>query len=252
MTAFHVVIPARYGSKRLPGKVLRELAGRPMVEYVWRRAGESGAASVTIATDDERVRAAARRFGARSCLTRAGHASGTDRVNEAAQQLGWEDDAIVVNVQGDEPFMPPPLIAQVADALAADAEADLASARTRIADSAAWRDPNVVKVVCDARGRALYFSRAPIPWARDEGSRIAGLPGAGAWRHIGIYAYRVSTLRRLSASPPCALEQTEALEQLRAQWQGMRIRVVDAAAVPEAGVDTEADLARAQALLSSR
>lgn len=252
MSAFHVVIPARYGSKRLPGKVLRELAGRPMVEHVWRRAGESGAASVTIATDDQRVCAAARRFGARSCLTRADHASGTDRVNETAQRLGWEDDAIVVNVQGDEPLMPPPLIAQVADALAADAHADLASARTRIADSAAWSDPNVVKVVCDAHGRALYFSRAPIPWARDECSRIGGLPGAGAWRHIGIYAYRVGTLRRLSASPPCALERTEALEQLRAQWQGMRIRVVDALAVPEAGVDTEADLVRAEALLSSQ
>lgn len=247
MTPFHVVIPARYASTRLPGKVLRPLAGRPMVEHVWQRASASGAASVTIATDERRVADAAEAFGAAVCLTRADHASGTDRIAEVVQTGGWGDDTVVVNVQGDEPLMPPALIAQVAQALAGRADADVATARTAIGDEHSWRDPNIVKVVVDSRDVALYFSRAPIPWPR-EGWK--GEPAA--WRHLGIYAYRVRTLRRLSALPPCALERSEALEQLRAQWHGMRIVVVAAQAVPGAGVDTAADLARVEALLAQR
>lgn len=249
MEPFHVVIPARYGSTRLPGKVLRVIAGRPLVEHVWQRACASGARSVIIATDDERVRETAQRFGAHACMTRVDHPSGTDRVYEAAQSQGWDRRDIVVNVQGDEPLMPPALIAQVAHALAEDAEADLASACTKIGETATWRDTNVVKVVVDRAGRALYFSRAPIPWPRDEHAWINGLPAAGAWRHIGIYAYRMATLQQLSTLPACPLEHTEALEQLRAQWHGMKLRVVEACAVPGAGVDTESDLLRVEALL---
>lgn len=249
MESFHVVIPARYGSTRLAGKVLRVIAGRPLVEHVWRSACASGARRVIIATDDERVRETAMRFGAQVCMTRVDHASGTDRVHEAAQRQGWSEGTIVVNVQGDEPLMPPTLIAQVAQALAEDAEADLATARTAIRETATWRDTNVVKVVVDAAGRALYFSRAPIPWPRDNQACVNGLPVAGAWRHIGIYAYRMATLHQLSTLPACPLERTEALEQLRAQWHGMRLRVVEARAIPGAGVDTESDLQRVESLL---
>lgn len=250
MTApFHVMIPARYGSTRLPGKVLLPLAGRPMIEHVWQRARSSGAASVTIATDDARVAQAAEGFGATVSLTRGNHASGTDRINEVVSLQRWSDETIVVNVQGDEPLMPPALIAQVAAALDRSAWAHVATARTAIHDESEWRDPNVVKTVVDARDRALYFSRAPIPWPRDALANPEGLRG---WRHLGIYAYRAGTLRALSELPPCDLERTESLEQLRALWNGMNITVVEATAVPEAGVDTMADLQRVDALMTSQ
>ncbi len=246
---FHVLIPARHGSTRLPGKVLLPLAGRPMIEHVWHRARASGAATVTIATDDARVAQAAEDFGATVALTRDDHASGTDRINEVVGCRAWPNDTIVVNVQGDEPLMPPALIAQVADALDRCDWAHVVTARTAIHAENEWRDPNVVKTVVDVRERALYFSRAPIPWPRDGLVTKDGLRG---WRHLGIYAYRVATLQTLSELPPCELERTECLEQLRALWNGMDIVAVEATAVPEAGVDTMEDLKRVEAFMRAR
>lgn len=245
MADFHVVVPARYASTRLPGKVLRELAGQTMLERVWRIARDSGALEVVIATDDSRIADAARAFGADVEMTAADHQSGTDRVGEVAARRAWTDNTLVVNLQGDEPLMPPVLIAQVAQALAQRADADIATACVAIDDPGDWGDPNVVKVVRDARGDALYFSRATIPFDRNT----AALPSGGAFRHIGLYAYRVRSLRRFGAFSPCALERTEALEQLRALWHGMRIHVAEADALPGSGVDTEEDLRRVEGLL---
>lgn len=244
---FKAVIPARYGSTRLPGKVLRAIAGRPMLQHVWDKACESGATEVVVATDDGRVAEAASGFGADVCMTAASHASGTDRVDEVARLREWDDQGIVVNLQGDEPLMPAALVRQVANALAGD-EADIATACVPVREVGEWLDPNVVKVVRDARGLALYFSRAPIPW--DRARKQGDLPSAPASRHVGIYAYRVGVLRKLAAAPPCPLEHSEALEQLRAQWLGMRLAVVDACEIPGRGVDTAADLDAVEALLS--
>lgn len=249
MAGFRVVIPARYGASRLPGKVLHPLRGRPMLEWVWRAAAASGADQVVVATDDRRVAEAARAFGADVAMTAADHPSGTDRMAEVADRLEWGDSQVAVNLQGDEPLMPPTLIAQVAAALTARQDADVATACTPIEDTDAWYNPNVVKVVRDARGDALYFSRSPIPHERGE---TAGLPRCGAWRHIGLYAYRAGALRRFSAYPPCALERSEALEQLRAQWYGMRIHVVEAIALPGPGVDTPQDVQQVERLLPAR
>lgn len=243
--SFVVAIPARYDSTRLPGKVLREVAGAPLLAHVYRRALESGAETVWIATDDERVERAARGFGARTARTAADCASGSDRIAELAAREDWPDDRVVVNLQGDEPLMPGELIRQVAGALAARPEADVATACTPIDSTEEYRDPNVVKVVRDHAGNALYFSRAPIPHRRGDG----GLPACGAWRHLGIYAYRVAALKRFAAAAPAPLERCESLEQLRALVLGMRIHVVEAAALPGPGVDTETDLERAAALL---
>jgi 3-deoxy-manno-octulosonate cytidylyltransferase (CMP-KDO synthetase) len=249
---FRVAIPARYASTRLPGKPLRLLAGRPLIEHVYRRALASGALEVVIATDDTRIRAVAEAFGATVCMTSPTHPSGTDRLAEAADWLGWPDDAIVVNAQGDEPGLPPALVRQVADDLAAHPEAGIATACARLHDLAELFDPNVVKVVRDARGYALYFSRAPIPWHRESfragGAGSTELPSDAPWfRHIGLYAYRVAVLRRYPELAPAPAEQTEALEQLRALWHGIRIHVAEAVETPPPGVDTEADLARAEA-----
>lgn len=246
-----MAIPARYAATRLPGKVLLEVAGEPLLAHVHRRALESGADEVWIATDDERVERAAREFGARVASSSPECASGSDRIAELAASRGWADDDIVVNLQGDEPLMPGELIRQVAEALAERPECDIATARTRIETTGEYRDPNVVKVVCDDAGDALYFSRSPIPHERDaDGSD--SLPACGAWRHLGIYAYRVAALRRFAAAPPAALERSEALEQLRALAVGMRIHVVEARALPGPGVDTRADLDRVSALLETR
>lgn len=242
---FIVAIPARYAASRLPGKVLREIAGEPLLAHVYRRALESGAAEVWIATDDERVERAARGFGAEAVLSETECASGSDRIAELAAHLDWPDDTVVVNLQGDEPLMPGGLIRQVARALAERPECDIATARVRIETEDEYRDPNVVKVVCDDAGGALYFSRSSIPHRRDA----AGLPACGAWRHLGIYAYRVASLRRFAAAPPSALERSESLEQLRALAMGMRIHVAQAKDSPGPGVDTEADLDKVAALL---
>jgi 3-deoxy-manno-octulosonate cytidylyltransferase (CMP-KDO synthetase) len=247
---FRVAIPARHGSTRLPGKPLRLLAGRPLIEHVYRRALASGALEVVIATDDPRIRAVAEEFGATVCLTSPDHATGTDRLAEVATLRGWPDADIVVNVQGDEPRIPPALIRHVARALDQHPAAGIATACTRIHDSAEVFDPNAVKVVRDAQGYALYFSRAPIPWQRgafqlDGSGAATALPAETHWlRHIGLYAYRAAVLRRYPTLTPAPAELAEALEQLRALWHGIRIYVAETAEAPPPGVDTEADLAR--------
>jgi 3-deoxy-manno-octulosonate cytidylyltransferase (CMP-KDO synthetase) len=244
--SFKVVIPARHASSRLPGKPLADIAGKPMVVRVAERAVQSGAMEVIVATDHEDVCAAVKRHGFAAVMTRVDHASGTDRISEVADRLGWGDDTIVVNVQGDEPLIAPSLIDQLAAELARDADAAVATACHPISSIEEFFNPNVVKVVCDVRGHALYFSRAPIPWPRDAfAADRMSLPDAlPARRHIGIYAYRCSFLRRYGALSPSPLEGVEALEQLRVLWHGFRIRVAMAAHAPESGVDTPEDLER--------
>jgi 3-deoxy-manno-octulosonate cytidylyltransferase (CMP-KDO synthetase) len=246
---FHVIIPARFGSVRLPGKPLAMMGERPLIQWVWQSAVASGAASVLIATDDERIRAAAGKFGADCLMTSAQHASGTDRIAEAVRAREFAADDIVVNLQGDEPAMPAEVIAKVAGALRDVALSDMATAVAPIESLREFLDPNCVKALRAADGRALYFSRAPVPWPRD--SVVAGEPAsfAGAWRHIGIYAYRVRSLLQFAAWPPTALETTEKLEQLRALEHGMHIHLVTLAHSPPAGVDTPEDLERVRAAL---
>jgi 3-deoxy-manno-octulosonate cytidylyltransferase (CMP-KDO synthetase) len=239
---FIAVIPARFASTRLPGKPLREIAGKPMIEWVYRQTLGSGASEVIVATDDERIVAACRAFGAEVELTSTEHASGTDRIAEVARRFGWDDDQIVVNVQGDEPLISPVSIAQVARLLAWHPDATIATLAAPLGHDKEFHDPNFVKVVTTCEGWALYFSRAPIPWPRD-----GGVPAAR--RHIGLYAYRAGGLKAISAAPPCALEDTEKLEQLRALWLGLRIIVADAAEPPSPHVDTEEDLAHIRRLL---
>ena len=252
---FKVVIPARLGSTRLPRKVLREVGGKPLVRHVWEAARASGAAQVVIATDEESVAAAARDFGAEVRLTAATHQSGTDRVNEVARAEGWDRDDVVVNLQGDEPLMPPALIREAAQLLAGDAAADIATLCHPLHSLDEWLNPNVVKLVMDRRGYALYFSRAPLPWKRDPVASTdpaAHMPAELAYRHIGLYAYRVGSLAQFSELPPADLEQCEALEQLRALSHGFRVRVGITQNPPPRGVDTEEDLAAVAAILSSR
>jgi 3-deoxy-manno-octulosonate cytidylyltransferase (CMP-KDO synthetase) len=250
---FRAVIPARYGSTRLPGKPLLDLGGRPMIQLVHERVLASGAAEVVIATDDERIRAAALGFGAEVQMTSAAHASGTDRLAEVALRRGWQEQDVVVNVQGDEPLLPPALVRQCAALLAADAGADIATLATPIESLEEFLDPAVVKLVRRADGRALYFSRAPIPWHRD--GAVGGLASQGefrgALRHLGLYAYRVGALKRLAVTKPSSLEQAEKLEQLRALQLGMGIIVGEALERPGPGVDTAHDLARVRALLGA-
>ncbi len=242
----YVIIPARYASTRLPGKPLADIAGKPMIQHVYERAVDSGAHEVVVATDDERIRAAAEGFGARVCLTSSAHRSGTERLAEAIARLGLGEDEIVVNLQGDEPLMPPALIRQVADTLAGHPEAAMSTACTVLGDEQAFRDPNVVKVVCDGHGYALYFSRAPIPWPREPGARAVR---HAALRHIGLYAYRAGFVARYLAWPPSPLEEIEQLEQLRVLWYGERIVVCEATVAPPLSVDTAEDLARARRIL---
>lgn len=253
--AFSVVIPARYASTRLPGKPLLDIAGKPMIQHVYERACDSDAAEVVIATDDPRIFQAAEGFGAKAVMTAATHNSGTDRLEEVASQLGYSDDHIVVNVQGDEPLIPADLINQVAHNLAAETEASIATLCERIHDRASVFNPNVVKVVFDHKGMAHYFSRATIPWARDAfaAGQPETLPADVHWyRHIGIYAYRVSLLKAFVQWAPAPLEVTESLEQLRALWNGARIHVAEAGVTPAPGVDTEADLERVRAILEEQ
>lgn len=247
---YRIVIPARFGSSRLPGKPLLAVAGKPLLQWVHEVAARSGASETVIATDDERIAAAARGFGAVVVTTDPAHASGTDRIAEVARRLGWPDDAIVVNLQGDEPAMPVVLIDQVADLLARHPAAQIATLAAPVTGLAEYLDPNAVKVVVDARGRALYFSRAPIPWHRDAAGSGAPAHCDGALRHIGLYAYRVSALLRLAALPVAPLEDAEKLEQLRALHHGMEIRVGEAACRPGPDVNTAEDLARAAEALS--
>jgi len=250
MIGFKAVVPARYASTRLPGKPLADLAGKPMVVRVLERAQAAGAQEVWVATDHHGVFEAVQAAGGRALMTRADHPSGTERIAEVADALGWADDEIVVNVQGDEPLIDPELIAAVAKTLAASPDAAMATAAHPLEEAGAFFDPNIVKVVCDAHGCALYFSRAPIPWARDAFARErdalpANLP---VLRHVGIYAYRVAFLRRYAELEVSPIEQWEALEQLRVLWHGERIVVSTIDAAPVAGVDTPEDLARVRAM----
>jgi 3-deoxy-manno-octulosonate cytidylyltransferase (CMP-KDO synthetase) len=252
---FTVLIPARYASSRLPGKALADIGGKPMVVRVAERARASGAGAVWIATDDARIVAAAREHGCDALLTRADHPSGTDRLAEAASTLGLADDELVVNVQGDEPLIPPELVGRLAHALAQRTAAAMATACVPITDPDKMCNPNVVKVVCDHSGYALYFSRAPIPYARDAiaaGGAPAGLPeGLPAFHHLGIYAYRAGFLRAYAKLAPAPIERFEALEQLRALWHGHRVAVIVADAELPPGVDTPEDLERTRRLFTA-
>jgi 3-deoxy-manno-octulosonate cytidylyltransferase (CMP-KDO synthetase) len=246
---FRIVIPARYASTRLPGKPLLPIAGRPMLAWVHDRALACTAREVIVATDDERIRVVAEAFGAQVEMTAPEHASGTDRIAEVAARRGWADADVVVNLQGDEPAMPRELIQQVAMLLIDRAGADIATLATPVIGRDEYFDPNAVKVVTDLDGRALYFSRAPIPWFRDQIDPAGGELQAVARRHLGIYAYRVGALRRLAALPPTPLEQIERLEQLRALAHGMVIQVGEASCRPGPDVNTADDLARASLAL---
>ncbi len=252
---FTVLIPARLASTRLPDKPLADIGGLPMVVRVAQRALASGASRVVVAADDARIVDACTRHGIDALLTRTDHPSGSDRLAEACTQLALPDDAIVVNVQGDEPLIDPALIDAVAAELAAQPETAMSTAAHPIDSAADFGNPNVVKVVLDARGHALYFSRAPIPWWRDgrapnDGPAVPTSPTP--LRHIGIYGYRVGFIRGFPTLPPAPIESTEALEQLRALWHGFRIAVHVSARSPGPGVDTPEDLARVRALFVGR
>jgi len=252
---FKVVIPARYASTRLPGKPLADIAGKPMVVRVAEQAAQSGAAEVWVATDHAGVADAVRAYGFNVCMTSPDHASGTDRLAEVALQQGWSDEDIIVNVQGDEPLIAPELIGVVARHLHDHPAASISTACHALHDHAEMFNPNVVKVVLDRAGYALYFSRAPIPWARDAWTNISPpMPGSllpkdfPAFRHVGIYAYRAGFLKIYGSLSPAPIEQHEVLEQLRALWHGYRISVALTGAVPAAGVDTMEDLERVRRL----
>ena len=282
MSGFHIIIPARYASSRLPAKALADIAGQPMVVRVAERARAAGAHSVHVATDHDAIAQACRAHGIAVLLTDPTHRTGTDRLAEAVRRLGLGDADRVVNVQGDEPLVPIELIGEVADALEAAPDAAIATACHRLHGWTDFQNPNVVKVVLDARGYALYFSRAPIPWPRDRNAMLGrsqrrlapevtpqaaleaapeavseaapeALPETAletdypAYRHVGMYAYRVSFLKAFGALSEAPIERHEALEQLRALWHGYRIKVVLTTEAPPAGVDTAADLARVRA-----
>lgn len=251
--SYTVIIPARYGSSRLPGKPLADIAGKPMVVHVYERCLESQAEAVWVATDDERIKAAVEAHGGQAILTRSDHPTGTDRLQEVASLLGLADDHVVVNVQGDEPLIPPEVIDQVAANLLEQPEFAMATLCEAITDWAQVWDPNVVKAVFAQNGRALYFSRAPIPWQRDdfqaEPPTQGVTPSEAYWRHIGIYGYRVALLNDYVNWPQVPLEAAEALEQLRALYYGAAIHIAPACAEVPAGVDTPTDLAAIRELL---
>lgn len=252
MLHFKVVIPARFASTRLPGKPLLDIGGKPMVIRVAEQAAQSGAAQIVIATDHQPIMAAAKQNNFEACMTRVDHTSGTDRIAEVSAQQAWADDTIVVNVQGDEPLIPPTLIRAVAQHLYEHPECAIATACHPIHDEAAMRNPNIVKAVLDKHGNALYFSRAPIPWPRDAYAANQPLPqGVNVLRHIGIYAYRASFLREFGDLTSAPLEQVESLEQLRALYHGYRIGVTITQDAPPSGVDTEQDLESARRLFDS-
>ena len=253
MTRFHVVIPARHASTRLPGKPLLPIAGKPMVVRVAEQAAQSGAQQIWIATDHHAIANVVHEHGFKACLTKVAHTSGTERIAEVVEQQGWPDDTVVVNVQGDEPLIPPALIRAVAEHLHQHPECAIATACHAIHDEAAMRNPNIVKTVLDKHGNALYFSRAPIPWPRDAYAQQQPLPaGLPVLRHIGIYAYRAGFLRAYGQLEPAPIEQFEALEQLRALFHGYKIGVYIAEQAPPGGVDTEQDLHIARQVFDAR
>jgi len=253
MLTFKVVIPARFASTRLPGKPLLDIGGKPMVIRVAEQAAQSGAQQIIIATDHQPIVAAARQYGFQACMTRTDHASGTDRIAEVAAQQSWGGDTIVVNVQGDEPLIPPQLIQDVAQHLHDHPECAVATACHPIHDEASLRNPNIVKAVLDKNGNALYFSRAPIPYPRDAFAQQQALPAdLQVLRHIGIYAYRASFLHAYGQLAPAMIERFEALEQLRALYHGYRIGVTVTQDAPPAGVDTEQDLHAARRIFEAQ
>jgi 3-deoxy-manno-octulosonate cytidylyltransferase (CMP-KDO synthetase) len=251
---FYVVIPARYASTRLPGKPLAEIDGVPMIVRVAQQAAMSGASEVVVATDDARIVDVVTQAGFAAELTREDHPSGSDRVMEVATLRGWQSEDVIINVQGDEPLIPPAVIKQIADSLAADASLAAATLCEPVTQRDQVFDPNAVKVVCRNDGRAMYFSRAPVPYARDSfADETAALPNADQWwRHIGIYAYRLWALQKFVALPPGRLEQLESLEQLRLLENGMEIRVDEACEPVPGGVDTPEDLQRVRHLVAQR
>ncbi|UYA60068.1 3-deoxy-manno-octulosonate cytidylyltransferase [Pectobacterium sp. F1-1] len=248
---FTVIIPARFASSRLPGKPLADINGKPMVVHVMERALESGAQRVIVATDHPDVETAVQQAGGEVCLTRADHNSGTERLAEVIERYGFTDDDIIVNVQGDEPLIPSVIIRQVAEDLAAS-KAGMATLAVPIETSEEAFNPNAVKVVTDAEGYALYFSRATIPWDRERFAQSKETIGDHFLRHIGIYAYRAGFVRRYVSWAPSQLEQIELLEQLRVLWYGEKIHVAVAKAVPSVGVDTPEDLARVRHVMANQ
>lgn len=248
---FKVVIPARYGSTRLPGKPLLNIAGKPMIAHVCERAKEADADEILVATDDVRIFQAVCDLGFKAVITRADHQSGTERIAEVARVCGWADDEIIVNLQGDEPLIPPAYIRDVAAALAGQQQAGIATLAARIDDAEEIFNPNAVKVVLNKDGYALYFSRAPIPWERDAFNRPGGMPSGKMpyLRHIGMYAYTVDFLNRYCLWDASMLESVESLEQLRILWHGEAIRVEIVDKTPAAGVDTQEDLVRVEQVL---
>lgn len=247
--SFHVLIPARMASSRLPDKPLADLGGLPMVVRVARRAALAGAAQVVVACDDARILQACEAHEVQALMTRTDHVSGSDRLAEAVNLLGLPDEALVVNLQGDEPLVDPSLLRACAALLEDRADCVMSTVAHAIDDEAEFRNPNVVKLVMDANQRALYFSRAPVPWWRD-GPAAASLPPCVVLRHVGLYGYRACFLRRFPELPPSPLEQVESLEQLRVLWHGERIAVHVASERPGPGVDTPDDLARVRTVLA--
>jgi len=250
--SYHIVIPARFASERLPGKVLEDLAGKTVLQRVWQRACESAAESVVIATDDDRIVDAASTFGAQVVITSPDHQSGSDRIAECAEILSWPDEHLVVNLQGDEPLMPPACLDQVAALLGQRPDCEVASLYWPIGEADEVQNPNAVKVVTDLEDRALYFSRSPVPYARSHASISEAISGGVVWkRHLGLYAYRLAALRRYTACEPTELEMSERLEQLRIMEQGGRIAMAQACEFIPAGVDTLEDLQRVRKLIES-
>ena len=249
---FKVVIPARYASTRLPGKPLLAIAGKPMIAHVCERAQEAGAEEIIVATDDERIFQTVSALGIKAVMTRPDHQSGTERIAEVADYCGWADNEIIVNLQGDEPLIPPATIHQVAFALAGQQQAGIATLAAKIIDSEEIFNPNAVKVVLNKAGYALYFSRAPIPWEREAFVNSGRTPSGTVpyLRHIGLYAYTVDFLKRYCSWESSPLESVEALEQLRILWHGEAILVKIVDQTPQAGVDTQEDLLRVERVLS--
>ncbi|MFZ7200489.1 3-deoxy-manno-octulosonate cytidylyltransferase [Avibacterium avium] len=255
MATFTVIIPARFASSRLPGKPLADIAGKPMIAHVWQKAQQSGASRVVVATDNQAVAQAVQAFGGEVCMTSEHHNSGTERLAEVVEKLALADDEIVVNIQGDEPLIPPVIVQQVADNLAKNG-VKMATLAVPLNDAEELFNPNVVKAVADQSGNVLYFSRAPIPWNRDQ---FAGLSDeqktqlvlqSQYLRHIGIYAYRAGFIKQYVQWQPSALENIESLEQLRVLWYGEKIHIDLAKEVPAVGVDTPEDLEKVRAILA--
>ncbi len=245
---FKVVIPARYASTRLPGKPLLNIAGKPMIAHVCERAREADADEIIVATDDDRIFQTVSDLGIKAVMTRPDHQSGTERIAEVAQQCGWDEDQIIVNLQGDEPLIPPAYIREVAAALAGQKQAGIATLAAEIKDHEEIFNPNAVKVVLNNAGYALYFSRAPIPWERDRFTATGGKPSGRMpyLRHIGMYAYTVDFLNRYCLWDASLLESVESLEQLRILWHGEAVLVKTVDKTPDAGVDTKEDLMRVE------